>query len=264
MPKASVNGIQLYYESHGQGPAIVFAHGRGGNHLSWWRQVPAFSENHRCITFDHRGWGASLDAADGPGRAAFVEDLKQLLDHLDVQQAFLVSQSMGGLTCLGFALEYPDRCLGLVLGDTTGGVGDASVLDVLAGVTAPAGGPERSLTAGFIENHPALTFLYTQIQGMNPENPNDGILSSFRDENGPKGADLAGMEVPVLLVVGEEDLIFPPKVIRAVHRLIPGSRLEVVPGAAHSTHFEQPEVFNRLVGDFVASVSEKKAGAAAG
>lgn len=47
MPKAAVNGIQLYYESHGEGPAIVFAHGRGGNHLSWWRQVPAFSDDYR-------------------------------------------------------------------------------------------------------------------------------------------------------------------------------------------------------------------------
>ena len=262
MPTASVDGIQLYYESHGQGPAIVFAHGRGGNHLSWWRQVPAFSENHRCITFDHRGWGASVDAADGPGRAAFVEDLKQLLDHLEIQQAFLVSQSMGGLTCLGFALAYPDRCLGLVLGDTTGGVGDASVLEELEDVNPPAGGPGRALSAGFIRNDPDLVFLYTQIQGLNPENANDGIVSSFRDENGPKAAELAGLKVPVLLIVGEEDLIFPPKVINAVHRLIPGSQMEVVPGAAHSTHFEQPEVFNRLVGDFVAKAA-KTAGVAA-
>ena len=177
MPKVSVNGIQLYYESHGQGPAIVFAHGRGGNHLSWWRQVPAFSENHRCITFDHRGWGASVDADNGPGRAAFVEDLKQLLDHLEIQQTFLVSQSMGGLTSLGFALTYPDRCLGLVLGDTTGGVGDASVLGELDDVTPPPGGPGRGLCAEFIRNNPDLVFLYSQIQGLNPENANDGIVS---------------------------------------------------------------------------------------
>ena len=263
MPKAPVNGIQLYYESHGQGPAIVFAHGRGGNHLSWWRQVPAFSENHRCITFDHRGWGASSDAADGPGRVAFVEDLKQLLDHLEIQQAFLVSQSMGGLTCLGFALAYPDRCLGLVLGDTTGGVGDASVLEELKDVNAPAGGPGRALCADFIRNNPDLVFLYTQIQGLNPENANDGIVASFRDENGPKAAELAGLKVPALLIVGEEDLIFPPRVIRAVHRLMPSSQMEVVPGAAHSTHFEQPEVFNRLVGEFVVKAA-KTAGVATG
>ena len=201
------------------------------------------------------------------GRAAFVEDLKQLLDHLEIQQAFLVSQAMGGLTCLGFALAYPERCLGLVLGDTTGGVGDPSVLEELADVTPPAGGPGRALCAEFIRDNPELVFLYNQIQGMNPENPNDGIGSSFRDENGPKASDLARLTapavLPVILIVGEEDLIFPPKVIRSVHRLIPGSRLEVVPGAAHCTHFEQPEVFNRLVREFVARVTAKKTGVAA-
>ena len=263
MPKAQVNGIELYYETHGQGPAMVFAHGRGGNHLSWWRQVPSFSDSHRCVTFDHRGWGSSVDIAGGPGRVAFVEDLKQLLDQLEIDQAILVSQSMGGLTCLGFALAYPGRCLGLVLGDTTGGVGDASVLDELKDVNAPAAGPGRSLSPGFIKDDPDLVFLYNQIQGLNPENPNDGILASFRDENGPKAQDLAKLQAPVLLIVGEEDLIFPPRVIRAVHRLIPGSQLEVVPGAAHSTHYEQPEVFNRLVSEFAAKVTGKKAGVAA-
>ena len=124
MPKASVNGIELYYESHSEGPAIVFAHGAGGNHLSWFQQVPTFSKNYRCITFDHRGWGDSIEIPNGPGRNAFVEDLKQLLDYLEVERIFLVAQSMGGRTCLGFAVAYPERTLGLVLGDTTGGAVD--------------------------------------------------------------------------------------------------------------------------------------------
>lgn len=259
MPKAPINGIELYYETHGQGPAIVFAHGRGGNHMSWWQQVPVFSQDYRCITFDHRGWGASLDvpagdSPNGPGRGAFVEDLKQLLDHLEVDQAFLVAQSMGGLTCLGFALAYPERTLGLVLGDTTGGAGDASVLEPLSKVNTPAQGINRTLSAGFIANHPHLTFLYQQIQGLNPPNPNDGILNSFRNPEGPSAQDLAGLQTLTLLIVGREDLIFPPYVVEAVHKLIPGSRLEVVPEAAHSTHFEQPQVFNQLIGEFFQQV----------
>ena len=116
MHYAHVNGVELYYESHGEGPAVVFAHGRGGNHLSWWQQVPVLAKDFRCVTIDHRGWGSSKDAPNGPGRDAFVEDLKQLLDLLEVEQTFLVAQSMGGLTCLGFALAYPERVLGLVLG----------------------------------------------------------------------------------------------------------------------------------------------------
>ena len=264
MPKAPINGIELYYESHGQGPAIVFAHGRGGNHMSWWQQVPVFASDHRCITFDHRGWGASLDVPDGPGRGAFVEDLKQLLDHLEVDQAFLVAQSMGGLTCLGFALAYPERTLGLVLGDTTGGTGDATVLDALSRVNAPEQGINRTLSAGFIANHPRLTFLYQQIQGLNPPNPNDGILNSFRNPDGPSAEDLANLQAPTILISGQEDLIFPPQVIKVVHKLIPRSKLEIVPEAAHSAHFEQPQVFNKLIGEFFAETrAGKTAGAAA-
>src|SRR6266852_83785 len=100
MPYAAVNGIRLYYESHGDGPAIVFAHGAGGNHLSWWQQVPAFQNRYRCITFDHRAFGLSLDA-EGGGRAQFAADVVALLDKLEVDRFFLVAQSMGGRTAAG-------------------------------------------------------------------------------------------------------------------------------------------------------------------
>ncbi len=180
-----------------------------------------------------------------------------------VELAFLVAQSMGGLTCLGFALAYPERVQGLVLGDTTGGVADPVVLDALKDVRPPAGGLQRTLSAGFIQQRPELAFLYDEIRKLNPDNPNDGISASFRQAKGPQAADLAGWSIPTLLIVGEEDLIFPPSVVQAVHSLIPGSKLEIVPGAAHSTHFEQPERFNQLVGDFFAAVLAGTAATAA-
>ncbi len=59
MPFVKTNGVDLYYEVHGQGPALVLAHPGGGNHLSWWQQVPVFARTFTCITFDHRGHGDS-------------------------------------------------------------------------------------------------------------------------------------------------------------------------------------------------------------
>src|SRR3954466_5622846 len=82
MPFAPVNGIDLFYESHGTGPAVVFLHGRGGNHLSWWQQVPHFADRFRVITIDHREFGLTKEVKNGPGRKAFADDLHQLLDHL--------------------------------------------------------------------------------------------------------------------------------------------------------------------------------------
>jgi len=122
MPRAPVNGIELYYQVHGQGPAVVFAHGAGGNHMSWWQQVPAFARHCRCVTFDHRGFGFSGDGVDGPGPTAFVDDLRGLLDYLDIEQAFLVGQSMAGWTCMGFALAHPQRVRALVMANTLAGI----------------------------------------------------------------------------------------------------------------------------------------------
>ena len=131
MPTADVNGIGLYYEEHGKGFPVVFAHGAGGNHISWWQQVPVFARRYRCVTFDHRGWGLSLDA-DDRGPAAFIPDLRALIDHLGLEEMFLVGQSMGGLTCLGLTIADPGRVRGLV---TTGDIADAK--ELLANLKSP-------------------------------------------------------------------------------------------------------------------------------
>ena len=265
MPKAPINRIDLYYESHGDesAPAIIFAHGRGGNHLSWWQQVAAFSGGFRCITFDHRGWGASAAEHDSPLRENFIDDLTALLDYLKIDKVFLVAQSMGGFSCLGFALAHPERTLGLVLGDTTGGVATEGILAALKNTNPAPDGPARSLSASFIRENPALTFLYQQIQGLNPPRGEDGVISGFRREDGPQVEAFAHWTIPTLLIVGKEDAIFPPEVIAEVQKVIPGSSMEVVPGAAHSAHFEQADVFNTLLSELFAGVLSGSTEAAA-
>ena len=254
MPKAPVNGIEIYYESHGDGPAIAFAHQRAGNHLSWWQQVPVFSKDYRCVTFDQRGYGASVEPPGGPGISAFVEDLRQLLDYLGVERAFLVAHALGGLACLGFALAYPERTLGLILGNATGGAGDPTVVEAITSLDLlPADDVPRTLSASFVDQHPDRTFLYQEIAALNPE-LNLDIRTASHGAGGPQAADLAGLAVPTLLIVGAESLIHPVRAIRALQLLIPGSKLEIVQGSAHSTYFEQPEEFNRLAGEFFAGV----------
>ena len=138
-----VNGIDLYYEVHGlpvgEAETIVFAHGAGGSHLSWWQQVPYFAEKYTCVTFDHRGYGQSVDTPGGPGGGAYVDDLRGLMDHLGIEQAHLVAQSMGGWTCLGFALRWPERVRKLVMADTHGGLRSPAIAEA---ARAAAGGGE--------------------------------------------------------------------------------------------------------------------------
>jgi hypothetical protein len=77
LPFFARDGAELYYEVHGDGPPLVLAHGAGGNHMSWWQQVPHFRERYRRVTFAHRGFAPSTDRPSGPGREAFVDDLQK-------------------------------------------------------------------------------------------------------------------------------------------------------------------------------------------
>jgi len=256
MSKADINGIELHYQSYGEGETVVFAHGAGGNLLSWWQQIPFFSQRYRCITFDHRGFGHSYDEPEGPGAEAFVDDLTGLLDHLEVESAHLVAQSMGGRTALGFAVAHPDRTSSLVMADTVGGMAEPEVVELHRKWRDSHASTEaigsRAVSAGFRKRSPDLANLYLQISRTNPPRPASGGPAS----EGPRGAQLSQMKVPTLFIVGEEDELTPPHVIEAAAGYIPGARVTRVPEAGHSVYFEQPDIFNFEVFRFITSLRD--------
>ncbi len=259
MPFVTAGAIQLYYEVHGPGPgsapAIVFAHGAGGNHLSWWQQVPHFSGRSTCVTFDHRGFGQSVEPDDGPGGAAFVEDLRTLLDHLHIERASLVAQSMGGWTCLGFALRYPQRVDKLVMCDTHGGLASEEIAQVWNAALQAVGGLPAGVhpAAGvrMARDAPALHFLYTQINGLNPARSLSALGTLLGAAGAPTAADAARLGIPVLFIAGEEDVVIPPRMLSIAGAYFPNTRLELVPAAGHSVYFERPAIFNEIVERFL-------------
>ena len=254
MPTVNIDGLELYYDVKGEGPTMVFAHGIGGNHSNWYQQVSYFSQWYRVVTFDHRGFGNSRDREDGPGRAAFAADLKALVDHLDVEQVVLVAQSMGGSTCGLFTQANPERVRALVLGDTLGGMALPPELeqrmDEVRRDTSNLSQLDRVLSNGFRQREPAKTELYTQMNSFNMVNRGN-LPGAF--PQGPTPDQVAGYGIPLLFVVGLEDVLFPPDVIRGLHARIPGSTLVEVPHSGHSTHYEQPEIFNQAVHQFLLS-----------
>ena len=258
MPFAPVNGIDLYYESHGTGPAVVFLHGRGGTHLSWYQQVPCFRDRYRAIAIDQREFGLTKDVDNGPGRKAFADDLHQLLDHLKIDRACLVGQSMGGFTALSFAVREPDRVAGLVLADTSGGIVSADILSEFRKSlpNLPAEPASRALSRGFIDGNPVGAFLYSQIGGLTPP-IRESLEDLLTSEDGPSLADLADWavyKVPTLVIVGSEDVLVPPIVAHMVAAHLPGAKLETVQGAGHSVYFEKPAEFNALLDKFLATL----------
>ena len=131
MPQTNLNGIKIDYQEFSpenkKFGTIVFMHGRGGNLLSWFQQIPYFSKKYHCVTYSQRGFGHSYDIDDGPGSSEFAKDLELLLDYLNIEKAHLVAQSMGGISALGFSVKHPERVLSIVFADTTGGMGETNI-----------------------------------------------------------------------------------------------------------------------------------------
>ena len=113
-------GCRVYYEVAGSGPLLVFAHGLGGNHLSWWQQVPHFRDRYTCVTFAHRGFSPSSALPAGPDPADYAGDVAALIDHLGAGDVRIVAQSMGGWCAVDYALAHPARVRALVLASTAG------------------------------------------------------------------------------------------------------------------------------------------------
>src|SRR5215470_19784326 len=131
MPFMVKDGFRLYHEdSGGDAPALLFLHGAGGNHLSWWQQVPVFAEEYRCVTVDQRGFGQSPEVPGGSGPAALATDALALLDHLQIRRAAVVAQSMGGWAAVGAAVRAPERFWAIVLANTVGNLTNPEIAAV--------------------------------------------------------------------------------------------------------------------------------------
>lgn len=243
----------LYYEATGDGPAIVFAHGLGGNHLSWWQQVPVFSQRYTCVTFAHRGFPPS--SGEGPQR--YAEDLGALLDHLEIEHAVLVCQSMGGWTGLEYALANPRRVVGMVMASTSGTVDYRKLgiegLDAwLASAALRMADQEKrgvSVAAGerMASEQPGLHGLYAGISALITPERRTAMRAELMRLRVRPPEDLAGLRMPVLWITGSEDLVFPPQTAPALSARTPNSRHVEVPQTGHSVYFERAAGFNRLL-----------------
>lgn len=261
--RAEVNGLEMAYADEGQGEVILLVHGFPFDHTQWAPQIAAFSGNYRIIAPDLRGHGQS-QAPPGPyPMDLFAEDLAALRKHLGVEKVILGGLSMGGYIAFAFSRKYPERVRALILADTRP---QADTPEGAKGREDAARAVEKEGTAGAIER--LLPKLLTkqslesrpeiaaQVQTMMERCSPQGWAAAQRGmaQRPDSTPLLSQISVPTLILVGEEDLLTPPEDSRKMHSLIPGSRLEIIPGAAHVTTLEQPQAFNRILSSFLESL----------
>lgn len=269
MPKAKVNGVELYYEITGEGFPLVLSHEFAGDYKGWDPQVRFFSRRYQVITYNHRGYPPSgvPEEASAYSQDILVEDLHQFLHYLGIEQAFIGGLSMGANMALNFAIAHPEMTRALILVGAGAGTTDredfeshlrelAKQLEVEGWIKATGSYAKSSSRVQLLRKDPkSWEEYYERLAAHNNLSSvhciNEIIIkrATVLDLK-PK---LRQMQVPTLIIVGDEDhFCIEPSVIMKEN--IPKSSLLVLPLGGHVINLEEPEAFNRAVLDFLTAV----------
>jgi len=265
MPDILANGIRIYYEERGMGPAMLWAHGLGGTWQGWEETMAFFQERFRVIAYDARGHGQSEvpDRLEAYFQDIMVQDMRGLLDALGITQAIVGGHSMGANVALNFALQYPERCLGCVpVGIGSGSSDEQWWREWWAKLADLA---EQKGMLAFLEEMkklPAWSSALVDPQMGKPiietvlNNSAKGIAYTIRGVQAKRPsvfsleAKLKKLPVPTLVVMSKGDApVIECSRFMAQH--IPNAALEVIPARSHWSQLEAPEKFFQAVDKFV-------------
>ena len=260
-----VNGITLAYSDQGEGTPVLFVHGFPLNQHMWLPQIEALSPQYRVLTLDLRGHGAT----DAPlwhfTLDDYADDIKGLLDHLNLSRVVLAGLSMGGYIIFSFYRKYPEYVRGLVLADTkaqpdneegrqsrfhmaqvafregTQPIADTMLLKLLCE-------PSRNTQPDLVQ----------QVKDIIRMNPVSGIVVDLMAMAGRQDSRtlLSNITAPTMVIVGELDEATPPSDAQFMADHIPNAHLKIIPEAAHLPNLEQPEQFNACMKTFLQSFQD--------
>ena len=263
MPKIKVNGLDLYYELHGaeDSPVLVLNNGIIMNAASSWVfQTEALSAVYRVLLYDCRGQGQSDHPEEAYSMELHADDLAGLLDGLNIKTAHIAGISYGGEVAQVFALKYPEKINTLILADTASEVGPQLSLVIHSWMDALRTGDAAAFfnatvpwnfSAEFIRENPVLLETAKQRYGQLDFPSVLRLCQSFLELD--LTSRLGEISAPTCVLVGEKDWLKGIEYAQILQEGIPGAELHLIPGAGHASCWENPEVFNRLVLEFLAA-----------
>jgi pimeloyl-ACP methyl ester carboxylesterase len=258
LSSAQVDGYSIAYREAGQGPTLVLLHGFLCDSRCWRRQLSGLSDAFRVIAWDAPGAGSSSDPPDTFTTANYAQCLARFLDALAIESAHVLGLSWGGILAQEFYRLSPQRLRRLVLADTyagwRGSLPEPVWKERLASCLRDAAGPPDALIAKFLPG------LFTDAAPQALRQEMAAIVSEFH----PIGYRLMSLscaekdtrdllphiDVPTLVLWGDDDRRSPLHVAEQLHAAIPGAELAIIPNAGHVSNMEQPEAFNTHVRRF--------------
>lgn len=258
---SEVNGIVFHFTVGGRqaGRPMVFLNTLGGDLRIWDKLVPYFAADYRLVRYDKRGHGLS-DCPPGPYTIRdHSRDLVQLLDSLQMDQAILVGNSVGGMIALDLAAANPNKVAALILCDTAAKIGTAGFwneriesiqakgMEQMARAILP-----RWFAEGYSSAHPADYRGYYNMLARTPVSGYIATCKAIRD------ADLSGITGNIgassLVLCGAEDAATPPDLVRGLAESLPESQFELIDGAGHTPGVERPEVMAAKMNQFLETI----------
>jgi pimeloyl-ACP methyl ester carboxylesterase len=264
------DGVKIYYEDTGSGIPIVFVHEFAGDHRAWEPQVRWFARRYRCITYDARGYPPSDVPAGGErySQDRARDDIRAVLDALQIDKAHIVGLSMGGFATLHFGFTYPERARSLVIA----GCGYGAAPEKRAQFADESEAAARRFDAGMAKAAEAYALGPTRVQFQNKdprgwrefadqlaEHSSEGAAATMRgvQKRRPSLYELTDkmrtITAPTLIVTGDEDWpCLEPGLL--MKRTISTAGLIVMPNAGHTINLEEPAAFNQHLTDFFHAV----------
>lgn len=251
-----VPGARLWYwDTGGEGAAIVFGHPGTGSGAVWSYQQPVFARaGYRVIGYSRKGaYKSSVAAPDQTQPDS--SDLNDLVRALGIERFHLVGSAAGGIVALQYAIAHSERLLSMTVACSLGGVQDAEYAALSASLR-PAGfssmPPEfRELGPCYRAANPRGVARWLELEKISRADPQPAAASARAKNVAVTWAALGKLQIPTLLLTGDSDLYTPPPMLKLFHQHIPGSEMVIVHGAGHSAYWEQPEIFNKTVLEFI-------------
>ena len=256
--KIHANGIDIRYEISGNGPWVTLSHSLSCDLTMWDALAASLAPTFTVLRYDTRGHGGTSAPEGDYSFGQLTADLTGLLDALKVGRTHFLGLSMGGMIGQHLALAAPQRLERLVIANSTsrippeaGPLWDERIAIVrshgCAGVVEGTLG--RWFTPGFRQSRPDATAPIARLIANTPPAGYIGCAAAIRHLD--ITSRIGAIKAPTLVIAGAEDPGTPPAMSEAIAAAIPGARLEVIPSASHLSCIEQPEIFNRLVTDFL-------------